>query len=256
MNPIRALIVDDEPLARQRISRMLRTAAEIELIGECTNGEQAVEAVLEQSPDLMFLDVQMPEMDGFEVLKALGNEKIPYVIFVTAYDQYALRAFEVFALDYLLKPFNEKRLQKAVQRAKEQIEKERTSHLATGISDLLRELRSKAKYLDRLLLKEEGRARLVKTQQIDWIEADGKYIRLHIGKESHLMRESLTQLESRLDPQHFLRIHRSTIVNLNRIKEVQVWFYGEYRILLHDGTALMLSRTYRKKFHETVGQSQ
>lgn len=254
---IKALIVDDEVLGRNRIREILRKDPEIDLVGECANGREAVEAVLQHSPDLLFLDVQMPEMDGFAVLDALPRERIPLVVFVTAYDQYALRAFEVYALDYILKPFDSERFRRTLQHAKSQVLKQRGSVLNQGLLSLLEELKAKpkARHADRLVIKSGGRVSFLKTAEIDWIESEGNYVRLHVGKETHLLRETLNQMEDRLDPDQFLRIHRSTIVNLDRIKELQPWFHGEYRVLLHDRTQLLLSRKYREKLKNLLGKT-
>ncbi len=254
---ITAVIVDDEVLARDRIRKILRTDSELEVVAECANGAEAVQAVLEHQPDLIFLDVQMPEMDGFQVLQELPSERIPLVIFVTAFDQYALRAFEVYALDYILKPFDAERFRKALLHAKSQIRNLRGSAINEGLLHLLAELREKprTKYADRLIIKSGGRVSFLKTVEIDWIESEGNYVRLHVGKETHLLRETLNQMEERLDPDRFLRIHRSAIVCLDRIKELQPWFHGEYRILLHDGTELLLSRKYRENLKEVLGKS-
>jgi two-component system, LytTR family, response regulator len=230
-SPIRALIVDDEVLARDRIKEILRKDPEFEVVGECCNGREAVRAVLEHAPDLLFLDVQMPEMDGFSVLEAIPQERIPMVVFVTAYDQYALRAFEVYALDYILKPFDSERFRRTLDHAKSQIRKLRGSMLNQGLLQLLAELKEKpkTKHPDRLVIRTGGRVSFLKTSEIDWVESEGNYVRLHVGKETHLLRETLNQMEERLDPDQFFRIHRSTIVNLDRIKELQPWFHGDYR---------------------------
>ncbi|MCI0417982.1 MAG: LytTR family DNA-binding domain-containing protein [Acidobacteria bacterium] len=255
--PIKALIVDDEVLARNRLREILKKDAEIALVGECSSGEEAVQAILESAPDLLFLDVQMPEMDGFAVLEALPPERLPVVIFVTAYDQYALRAFEVYALDYILKPFDAERFRRTMRRAKTQIRQVRGSVLNEGLLSLLTELKEKPKpkHPERLVIKTGGRVSFLKTAEIDWIESEGNYVRLHVGKETHLLRETLNQMEERLDPDQFLRIHRSTIVNLDRIKELQPWFHGEYRVLLQDGTQLLLSRKYREKLRDLLGKA-
>jgi two-component system, LytTR family, response regulator len=254
---IKVLIVDDEVLGRTRVREILRKDPEVDLVGECSNGREAVEAVLEHSPDLLFLDVQMPEMDGFAVLEALPRGRIPLVVFVTAYDQYALRAFEVYAVDYILKPFDKERFHRTLQHAKSQILRQRGSVLNQGLLNLLEELkgRPKSKYPDRLVIKTAGRVSFLKTCEIDWIEAEGNYVRLHVGKEAHLLRETLNQMEERLDPDQFLRIHRLTIVSLERIKELQPWFHGEYRVLLQDGTQLLLSRKYREKLRDFLGKA-
>lgn len=253
---IKALIVDDEVLARNRIREILKKDPDIQLVGECGNGREAVDAILEHAPHLLFLDIQMPEMDGFTVLKTLPQERLPMVVFVTAYDQYALRAFEVYALDYLLKPFDAERFHRTLQHAKSQIRQARGSVLNQGLLNLLSELkkRPKSKLTDRLVIKSSGRVSFLKVNEIDWIASEGNYVRLHVGKETHLLRETLNQMEERLDSDQFRRIRRSTIVNLDRIKELQPWFHGEYRVLLQDGTRLLLSRKYREKLHDLLGK--
>lgn len=250
---IRALVVDDEPLARRRIQKMLRGNSDIEIIGECANGRDAIRAIRDQLPDLVFLDVQMPETDGFAVIEALDSAHLPFVIFVTAYDQYALRAFEVYALDYLLKPFDRGRFEKALQRAKERIRNEKSGNLGERALALLEEIKARSSCLERLVIKSGGRVFFLKTEEIDWVEAEGKYVRLHVDKDSYLLREAISSLESQLDPKKFLRIHRSTIVNIDRIKELEPWFHNEYRVILRDGTQLMLSRSCRKKLGEMLG---
>ena len=251
---IKALIVDDEALARNRIREMLKKDSEIQLVGECANGREALEVIRERAPHLLFLDVQMPEMDGFTMLKALPREQMPTVVFVTAFDQYALRAFEVYALDYILKPFDAERFNRALYHAKAQIRQVRGSVLNQGLLDLLTDLKEKpkTKIPERLVIKTGGRVSFLKTAEIDWIESEGNYVRLHVGKDTHLLRETLNQMEDRLDSNQFLRIHRSTIVNLDRIKELQPWFHGEYRVLLQDGKQLLLSRKYREKLRDLL----
>jgi len=248
------LIVDDEPLARRRIRRMLARHSDVEVIGECANGREAIAAILEQQPALVFLDVQMPEVDGFAVLDQISAQAMPLVIFVTAYDQYALRAFEVYALDYLLKPFDRRRFDNALQRAKARLFNE-----PSGVSErtlaLLEELRAQQSHLERMVIKAGGRAFFLKTEEIDWVEAEGKYVRLHVGKDSYLVREAISQIEAQLDPKRFLRIHRSTIVNLDRVRELQPWFHNDYRVILRDGTELMLSRSCRKRLSELLGNA-
>jgi two-component system, LytTR family, response regulator len=253
MKPLSVLVIDDEPLARTRIKRMLQNIGNIEVVGECANGRQAVEQIPKIKPDVLLLDVQMPEMNGFQVLESLG-ENIPYVIFVTAYDQYAIQAFEVYALDYLLKPFNENRLEQALIRARKQVALETKTGFSEQLTALVKELKGEP-HLDRLVMKDERKIWFVPVDSIDWIEADGKYVQVHVGKEAHLMRESLTALETKLNPKKFTRIHRSSIVNVERIKEMQPWFHGDYRIILDNGKDLILSRTYRKKFQELIGDA-
>ena len=251
---IRALIVDDEPLARRRIRRMLAHHADVEIIGDSANGRDAILLIRDQAPDLVFLDVLMPEMDGFAVLEALSAEAMPLIIFVTAYDQYALRAFEVYALDYLLKPFDRQRFDKALQRAKARLANERSDINQRALA-LLEELRAQTSHVERMVIKSGGRAFFLKTDEIDWVEAEGKYVRLHVGKESYLVREAISGLEAQLDPKKFLRIHRSTIVNIDRVRELQPWFHNEYRVILRDGTELMLSRSCRKKLGDLLGNT-
>jgi two-component system LytT family response regulator len=253
---IRALIVDDEPLARRRIRKLLSRDADVEIMDDCANGYDARAAIAEQAPDLIFLDIQMPEIDGFGVLEGIDPRSAPFIIFVTAYDQYALRAFEVSAVDYLLKPFDRKRFEKALQRAKTRLVAERGTELNRQTLALLQELKARANHVERMLIKSSGRAFFLKTDEIDWIEAEGKYVRLHVGRESYLLREGIGGFETQLDPRRFLRIHRSTIVNIDRVKELQPWFHNEYRVVLSDGTELMLSRGCRKKLAELLGERQ
>ena len=251
---IRTLIVDDESLVRERLRSMLATDPAIEIIAECYNGRDAIEAINLHSPDLVFLDVEMPGIDGFGVLEALQPDRIPTIIFVTAYDQYAVRAFEVYALDYLLKPFDQERFDKALDRAKTQISSERSDALSQRILSALEEIKTRPVHLERLVIKMNGHVFFIKAEEIDWLEAEGNYVRLHAGKESYLLRDTISALESQLDPKKFIRVHRSAIVNIDRITELQPWFHGEYRIILTEGVQLTLSRTYREKLHELLGR--
>jgi Response regulator of the LytR/AlgR family len=252
---LRVIVVDDEILARQIIREMLSKDPEAEIVAECVNGREAVEAIQTHRPDLLFLDIQMPEIAGFEVLEALQGERLPIVIFVTAYDQYAVRAFEYHALDYLLKPFDRERFEMALARAKAQTRRERNGELDKRISALLEALKSETKYVERLVIKNGGRVFFLETGEIDWIEAEGNYVRLHTDKKSHLLRETIGSLEDHLDPKKFLRVHRSTIVKLDSIRELQPWFHGEYHIILHNGTKLTLSRNYREQLQLVLGKS-
>jgi two-component system, LytTR family, response regulator len=252
---IRALVVDDEPLAREMIREMLATDAEVEVVGECANGREAIEAIKASTPDLVFLDVQMPELGGFEVLESLDRNTTPYVIFVTAYDQYAVRAFEVHALDYLLKPFDRERFEVAWQRAKAQIKLDRTSRRDQDIIALLEELKAGPRYLERLVIKNGGRVFFMHVQDIYCIEAEGNYVRVYDNQKGYLLRETISSLEEQLDPKQFLRIHRSAIVKIDRIKEMQPWFHGEYRIIMENGKQLALSRNYRANLQEAVGNT-
>jgi two-component system LytT family response regulator len=223
---IRVLIVDDEGLARRRVREMLKSDREIEVVGEPANGPEAVLAVRRSHPDLMFLDVQMPGMDGFEVLNALRDERLPMIVFITAYDQYALRAFEACAVDYILKPFDRARFERAVQQAKSRIRQERQTDLARHLLTLLENLKQRPGYPERIAIKESGRIVYVKTDSIEWVEAEGNYVRIHAGRSSYLLLGTIASLEAQLDPKKFRRIHRGTIVNIDCIRELQPWFNG------------------------------
>jgi two-component system LytT family response regulator len=252
---IQTLIVDDEPLARDRLRQLLQTDPEFQIAGECRNGVEAVEAIRKSRPDLIFLDVQMPEVDGFGVIEAVGARNMPAVIFVTAYDKYALRAFDENALDYLLKPYDERRFQRAVQRVKDHLHRGSSNNMTERMMALLQDVSPERKAMDRLVIKSDGRVVFLKTREVDYAEAAGNYLSLHVGKDTYLIRETMNAFEARLDPEKFLRIHRSTIVNIERIKEVQPWFKGEYVVTLRDGTELSLSRTYRDKLRQFLAQS-
>ena len=253
--PIRTLIVDDEPLARERMRTLLGTEADVEVVGEARDGLEAVETILGQSPDLVFLDVQMPKLDGFEVIQTVGAERMPAVVFVTAYDQHALRAFEVQALDYLLKPFDHDRFQGALKRVRRQIDSQETGDLGRRLLALVRDLKTeRPSRTDRLVIKSGGRLFFLRAEEIDWIEAAGNYVRLHVGTTSHLLRETMNAIEGRLDPEKFFRIHRSRIVNMERIQEMQPWLNGEYAVVLRTGTRVTLSRGYREKLQERLGR--
>lgn len=247
---IRTLIVDDEPLARERLKRFLRDESDIELIGECGDGDSAVSDIKSRKPDLVFLDIQMPEKNGFDVIRSLGPKKMPIVIFVTAYDQYALQAFDVHALDYLLKPFNKERLRRAVSRVREQFVQKSTTSLDDRLLSLLEDLRPEKKYIERLVVKTSGRVFFLKVDEIDWIEAAGNYVKIHIGREAHMIRETMNGIENKLDPEQFMRIHRSTVVNIDKIKELHPMFSGDYAVILRNGAELSLSRNYRDRFLE------
>jgi two-component system, LytTR family, response regulator len=245
---IRTLIVDDMPLARQRLRRYLKKESDITIIGESANGKEAVAAIKSSKPDLVFLDVQMPEMDGFEVVETIGIEKMPAVIFVTAFDQFALRAFEVHAIDYLLKPFDEERLQRTLDRARKIIQEPQSGNLDERMRKLLEDFRSEPKFIKRLAVKNAGRTIYVHIDEIDWISAAGNYLELHLGKKTHLIRERLNVLEAKVDPEKFVRVHRSTLLNVERVKEVHPLFNGDQIVILRDGTELTISRNFREKF--------
>jgi two-component system LytT family response regulator len=254
MKKIRTLVVDDEPLARERLTSLLSAEQDIEVVGQCRDGEEAVTAIVDHSPDLVFLDVQMPAMNGFEVIDAVGPERMPLAIFVTAYDQHALRAFQVRALDYVLKPFDRERFQEALQRARAHIQRDETGDLGRRLLALVKDLRRDQPKTDRLVVKSGGRLFFLRADEIDWIEASGNYVRLHVGTTSHLLRETMNAIEGRLDPEKFFRIHRSRIVNMERIQEMQPWLNGEYAVVLRTGTRLTLSRGYREKLQERLAR--
>lgn len=252
---IKTLIVDDESPARKRIRELLVEHNEFEIIGECSNGEEAIEAIQTKSPDLIFLDIQLQDMDGFEVLEKLSLKHLPTIIFVTAYDKYAIRAFEFHALDYLLKPFDDERFEETLEYVLTQIKRNRIENLSEKLSGLIADYNQHRddpvsgetnRYQNRLVIKSAGKVAFIETKDIDWISAEGYYASIRVGGKSHLMRESLKNLENILDPKTFLRIHRSTIVNINQIKELHSHFHGEYFVILKDGKRFKLSRSYKE----------
>jgi len=251
---IRTLVVDDEPLARERTRKLLEKAPDIEVVGECGDGETAVASIGELEPDLVLLDVQMPELDGFGVLEKLRGRRMPAIIFVTAHDKFALRAFDVHALDYLLKPFDSARFNQALDRVRERLRTQGEGDLNQRISELLADMKGPAKSLDRLAVKTGGRVLLLRMDDIDWVEAADNYVSLHVGAESHLHRETMNSLEGKLPPGKFMRISRSTIVNLEKIKELQPLFHGEYAVILRNGSKLTLSRSYRDRLQQLLGK--
>ncbi len=273
MNPIRILVVDDEPLARSGLSQLCRRDPDLELVGECSDGRSAVATIEQVEPDLLLLDIQMPEMDGFEVLQAVGPEAMPHVIFVTAYDQFAVRAFEVHALDYLLKPFDDDRFFDAIERAKQAIREADLGELRSRLLGLLSETgleyseeapasrdASKASaprsgYLTRIAVKETGRVILVRVDDIEWVEAANYCVKLHTDSKVHVIRESLKSLEQQLDPTHFFQVSRSAIVNLDRIQEIQPFARGSQIVILKGGTRVTMSRNRREALERLLGQS-
>ena len=252
---IRALIADDEPLARERLRTLLGTEDWVEVVGEAGDGPAAIAAIQKLHPDLVFLDVQMPGATGFEVIEAIGPERMPFVVFVTAYDQYALKAFDVHAIDYLLKPFDRERFQSGLAKARAQIERRSNGEIERRLLELVQDLKPATSRMERFVIKSGGRVFFVRAEDIDWIEAAGNYVKLHVGAEAHLFRETMNALEARLNPDTFYRIHRSHIVNIERVRELQPWFNGEYVVFLKDGTRLTLSRGYREKLQERIGRS-
>jgi two-component system, LytTR family, response regulator len=250
MSKIRTLVVDDEPIARARVVSLLKEEADIEVIGECANGQQAMSVIESSSPDLLFLDIQMPEVNGLDLARTIQSTGTPAVVFVTAYDEYALRAFEVHALDFLLKPFSAERFRSALGHAREQVSQRRKGATVPKAADQER----RAARPNRLMIKSGGRIHFVRMADIDWCEAQGNYVRVHVGPQEHLVRDTMSHLESELDPQQFVRIHRSTIVNVDRIQEMQSSFNGEYVVLLRTGTRLTLSRGYREILQARLGK--
>ena len=275
MSKMRVGIVDDERLARERIRQLLEAGGDAEIVFTCHEGASAVQAVLDDRPDLLFLDVQMPGKDGFEVasklLETLGDAEMPVVVFVTAYEEHALRAFEARALDYLVKPFDDERFTSMLERARTRVRQQKLEAAAGQLRSLLASTVQTASApeqselsatpestngrLDRIVLRAGERVRIVKAETVDWIEAESVYARLHIGKESWLIRMPMHELESRLDPRRFARIHRSTIVNLDRVKELREQFRGDFIVVLNDGLELKLSRSRKAHLEEMLGQS-
>ena len=250
--PTRVLIVDDEPLARERIRTLLSEDANFEIAGEAGDGATAAQAIMALNPDLVFLDVQMPGADGFDVIDTVGPDKMPFVVFVTAYDRYALRAFDVHALDYLLKPFDRERFRQALTRAHQQLERSAgNGEIERRLAAIVNDLRPPKARTDRFVVKSGGRIFFVRTDEIDWIDAAGNYVRLHVKGEAYLFRETMTAMEARLDQSRFVRIHRSHIVNAERIKELQP-DNGDYTVVLRSGARLPLSRGYRDKLQERI----
>lgn len=250
---IRTVIVDDEELARDRIQTLLELQPDVEIVGVCTDGPSAVEMIDRVQPDLVFLDVQMPGMDGFEVVENLERTKMPAVVFVTAHDAHALRAFEIHALDFLLKPFDQTRFEKALERARGQLSQTKgTTVLDSRLVTLLEELHEERKYSERLIVKSSGRVFFVRTEEIDWVEASGNYVKIHTKSDAHLLRESMKNMEAKLDPKTFVRIHRSAIVNIDHIKELEPWFHGEYIVIMRDGTRLTASRVFSDRLSALI----
>jgi two-component system LytT family response regulator len=251
---IRALIVDDEAPARQRIADLLKQDAEVRSVHEVGDGETAVQMILSEKPDLVLLDVQMPELNGLEVMEAVGPENMPLTVFVTAYDQHAISAFEANALDYLLKPFSDERFEAMMTRVKSRRNDLHLREFGKSLARVIAAQETKTQYLDRLAVKADGITRFVRVKDIDWIEAAGVYVTLHTSGKASLYRTSLTDLEQRLDPSRFLRIHRSVIVNINSVMQLEPLSHGEFELLLKDGSRSRVSRTYRHSMEKRFGQ--
>jgi two-component system LytT family response regulator len=257
MPNFKVLIVDDEPISRRRLRRLLALEPECELVGECENGRDAVHSLEREKIDILFLDVQMPEMDGFEVVHTIARSH-PLIIFTSAYDEYALKAFEVHAFDYLLKPFDRRRFRESVQRARTQLTQaqqpmEKLEKLTDDrILKFFENLAGARNAPDRIAIRNNGRVIFLRLGEIDWIEAADNYVCLHCGKDTHILRETMSELEARLDPARFIRVHRSAIVNLDCIKELQPWFRGDYKVMLNDGTELTLTKNHREKLESRL----
>ncbi len=249
--PFRALIVDDEPLARERLRTLLASETDFRIVAECADGETAVAAIEESRPDVVFLDVQMPELDGFEVLDALGEGTPPLIVFVTAYEEYALRAFEASALDYLLKPFDRARFRRTIERVRARLA-EPAAAAPADVRALLARLGEAHARPKRFVVREGSRLVFVPVETIDHIESAGNYVRLHTGGASHLYRATLAELERRLDPDVFVRVHRSAIVNIERVRKAEPFFHGEYILTLADGTRVTSTRTYGARLRELL----
>lgn len=250
---LRALIVDDEPLARTALLRLLKRERDIALIGQSGDGESAVLTIRTEKPDLVFLDIQMPEMDGFQVVEAIGIERMPVTVFVTAYDRYAIRAFDANAVDYLLKPIDPDRFTRALVRARDRCLGRQDKDSAQRLFTLLNS-RLQSDYAQRIAVASNGRIVFVQVADIDWIEAEGNYARIHVARQIYDVRDTLQALMEKLDPRAFIRIHRSTIVNAERIKEVQPWFRGSHIVLLHSGEQLRMSRYQRDAVERLLGK--
>lgn len=264
MPPVAAIVVDDEPLARQRIIDLLDRDPEVRLLAECADGHAAVDVILRQRPDLVFLDIQMPEIDGFRIIAEVTPEQMPTTIFVTAYDRYAIQAFDVQALDYLLKPYDDDRFMQALQRAKTAISYRQESRFHDRLMRLMQEKEGMASApdaprdrlpSDRLIVRDQGEALVVRTVDIDYVQGEGVYVRLHTRRQDYLVRERMAELERRLDPRVFCRIHRSTIVNLDRIQKLIPHFNGESLVVLHDGVRLKVSRSRRDHLQDRLGMT-
>lgn len=253
--PYRILICDDEEPARDRIRQMLRGNNQFTVVGECVTGAEAVDRILSSAVDLVLLDVQMPELTGFQVCEAVGMGRMPLVVFVTAYDEFALHAFDVHAVDYLLKPFDRERFERSLDRVRERLEARLAVGIGGNLEALLAGLKPSVSRLERLAFKSGGKVVLVKVAEIDWVEADGNYVLVHTASGSHSLRETMAWIEARLPSETFMRISRSAIVNLDRVRELQPLFHGEYAVILIDGTRLILSRTFRERLETLLGRT-
>ena len=248
---IRTLIIDDEPLPRERIRTLLAEQDKIEVIGEPQDGREAVEMIRREQPDLVFLDIQMPELDGFGVLAALAADRLPAVIFVTAYDEHAIRAFEVNAIDYLLKPINPKRFATAVSRAVERLEASGPKADA-AFAAFVAQLRAERSYIRRFVVRAGARLSFVPAREVDWIDTANNYLRLHVSGQQYLVRETMKSVEGQLDPAVFVRVHRSVIINIDRVEAVEPYFHGDYVVMMKDGARITTSRSYSERLRSLL----
>ncbi|NNE36100.1 MAG: response regulator transcription factor [Rhodothermales bacterium] len=259
MGRLGALIIDDEPLARDTIRLLLEADPDIDVLAECADGAEAIEAVRSLEPDIVFLDIQMPIKNGFEVIEAVGSDQMPVTVFATAYDEYAIQAFDSAALDYLLKPFDDERFEKAVRRAKEAVSRRKTGLFEDQLGGLLRriadDVQSESTTVGRLMVKDRDTVRFIKTEDIEWIEAAGDYVSLNASGRSHLIRETMAAMETKLGASGFVRIHRSTIVNLEHVRELKAYFHGDYIVYMSSGKELRLSRRYWDRVQAAIGSS-
>jgi len=246
---INTLIVDDEKLARERIRSLLESHPDIAVIGECNNGKEAIQKISSTLVDLMFLDIQMPELDGIRLIEKLPNEKIPLVVFTTAYDEFAVKAFELNAIDYLLKPFTKKRFEQSVKKIRDEFNSEDKDLYVSQMAAMAKAILDKKIYTERIVVKSDGKIRFQPVAEIVWAESEGNYLTLHTNSESSVIRDTMANFSVKLDPTKFLRIHRSFLVNVEYIKELKPWFNDEYVIILKDRTQLPVGRTYRKSIH-------
>jgi two-component system LytT family response regulator len=252
MSALTAVIADDEPLARERIRTLLAAFPEVAVVGEAGDGNEAVAKVRELKPSLLFLDVQMPERDGFGVLEKLPSAATPAVVFVTAYDAFALKAFEVHAVDYLLKPFTRSRFTRAMDHVLKKLERSTAAGIDPEVLALLASIRAQRRTEGRVAIRRGEAVYFVRIADIEWLEASGNYVKIHAGGQEHLLRDTLKNFEERLDPDRFLRVHRSAIVNVDSIQRLEPWFHGEYAVVLRDGTRLMSSRTYSERLRKII----
>ena len=262
-DPITVIIAEDEPVQRRRLARLLGAELDVHIVAQCSGGRDAIMRIREEAPDVVFLDVQMPDCSGFEVLREVGVDRMPVVVFVTAFEQYAVKAFEVHAVDYLLKPYDEARFRVALERARTQVavraggEAPDVDRVRALLAEMLQDIApaaaaARASTFEQIAVKVDGAVRILRVDDVDWLETEGNYVRIHVGKESYLLRQTAARMESDLDPRRFVRVHRRYLVNLSRVVEVQPWFGGDAVLVLRDGSKLRLSRTYREHFHSRL----